>query len=254
MDQNSYSGRYNGDQTPMQNMTQHGSQPDAHGQNYTHDDSEHYAQQGKHEHVVPIKAPRHKSCLGSTCGRVACCLCVLVVLGVIIFVIVVFAVFKKPTVEYLGIQSDPKFTLNQGAITLGIDFVLNLQVNNPNPIGIDVDSIVSTAYFPGYGPSIGGGNLSDVSFPSKSTRVIQFPITVIYDRRQDPSFEVIQTILKECGSGLFGATDGKISVTYDVKATTKIVGIPFTVDLKNQATSFDCPVNVKFPMRDRRNS
>ena len=62
----------------------------------------------------------------------------------IIFVIVVFAVFKKPTVEYLGIQSDPKFTLNQGAITLGIDFVANLRVNNPNPIGIDVDSIVPT--------------------------------------------------------------------------------------------------------------
>jgi hypothetical protein len=57
---------------------------------------------------------------------------------------------------------------------------------------------------------------------------------------------VIQTILKECGSGLFGATDGKISITYDVKATTKTVGIPFSVELKNQSTSFECPVNVSF--------
>ncbi|KAG0235986.1 hypothetical protein B0O80DRAFT_429877 [Mortierella sp. GBAus27b] len=199
--------------------------------------------------VTHIKAERSSCnwlpcfpCIKSTCGRITCCIFMVLLLVVIILVIVAFTVFKKPTVQYLGVDGMPKFTLNQGYTTLGIDFFANVQVNNPNPVGIDIDSITSTAYFPGYGPSIGGGNLTHVNFPSKSTTIIKVPVSIQYDRRQDPDYQVIKTILSKCG--VLGKTDGRFNITYDAKATTKILGISVTIEQKGETVFFDCPVNI----------
>ncbi|KAF9979679.1 hypothetical protein BGZ65_006194 [Modicella reniformis] len=198
--------------------------------------------------VIPIKAQKPKSrylpcfpCIRSTYGRVACCLCIVILLVIIILVIVFFAVFKRPTADYLGIRGTPVFSLNQGVTTLGISFIVDLQIKNPNPVGIDVESIVSTVYYPGYGPPIGDGTISHVNFPSKSTTVMQFPMVVNYDRREDPSFLVVRSILTKCG--LFGRTDDKINVTYYAKMKIKILSFTFTEELKDQVISFDCPVN-----------
>ncbi|KAI7820287.1 hypothetical protein BC939DRAFT_458244 [Gamsiella multidivaricata] len=98
------------------------------------------------------------------------------------------------------------------------------------------------AYYPGYQPPIGGGNMTHVDFPSKSTKVIQFPITASYDQRQDPGFTVIQSILTKCG--LTGGNDGEITINYDIKATLKIIGIPISPSIKNQATNIACPTDI----------
>lgn len=97
--------------------------------------------------VTPIGGQKRSSsrfCIKSTCGRVTCCLFILFVVLALIFVILIFGVFKKPTVEYLGVRGTPEFSLNDGATTLGINFIADLQVTNPNPVGIDVESILST--------------------------------------------------------------------------------------------------------------
>ncbi|KAF8929981.1 hypothetical protein EDD21DRAFT_360898 [Dissophora ornata] len=199
--------------------------------------------------VTPIKVQGERSkylpcfpCIRSTCGRFTCCFCILLILVIIILVILVFTMFKVPTVDYLGMQGDPTFTFNQGNTTLGVNLIADIQVKNPNPIGFNFDSIVVTAYYPGYAPSIGGGNVTHVSFPSKSTKTIQFPVNVSYDRKQDPGFTVIESIFAKCG--ITGATNGQITINYDIKATTKIIGFTISPSLKNQTTSFTCPVNI----------
>ncbi|KAI1320698.1 hypothetical protein EDD11_010232 [Mortierella claussenii] len=198
--------------------------------------------------VQLVKPPRERSkclpcfpCIRSTCGRVTCCLFILLLIIIIVIVILVFAVFKMPTVDYLGVDGDPTYIFNQGNTTFGINMVANIQVKNPNPIGFSFESIKATAYYPGYGPSIGGGNITDVSFPSKSTKTIQFPVMASYDRHQDPGYTVVQDLLSKCG--LLGSTDGKIVLNYDIQAKVKIIGISFSPSLKDQSTSFACPVD-----------
>jgi hypothetical protein len=44
----------------------------------------------------------------------------------------------------LGIGGDPRFTINEGTTTLGVSFVANIQVKNPNPLGLNFESIVAT--------------------------------------------------------------------------------------------------------------
>ncbi|KAF9571011.1 hypothetical protein EC968_001098 [Mortierella alpina] len=200
-------------------------------------------------HVIPVKPERPRSrclpcfpCIRSTCGRVTLCLCLLLILIIIVLVIVVFTVFKLPTVDYTGLEGDPVFTLMQGNTTFGVDLVANIQVKNPNPIGFNFESIIATAYYPGYGPSIGGGNVSHVNFPSKSTKVVHFPITAVYDRRQDPGFKVVQDLLTKCG--VTGGNVGQITINYDLKVTINIIGISFSPAIKNQSTKFDCPANI----------
>ncbi|KAG0197843.1 hypothetical protein BGX28_008654 [Mortierella sp. GBA30] len=197
--------------------------------------------------IKPEKKPKSKylpcfPCIRSTCGRVTCCICLLLFLVIIVLVIVVFTVFKVPTVDYTGLQGDPVFTFNQGNTTFGVNLVANIQVKNPNPIGFNFESIVATAYYPGYAPSIGGGNITHVNFPSKSTKTIQFPIMARYDRHQDPGFTVVQNILNKCG--ITGGTEGQITINYDLKVTIKIIGISISPAIKNQSTSFACPVNI----------
>ncbi|KAG0248338.1 hypothetical protein BG011_000182 [Mortierella polycephala] len=203
----------------------------------------------KPESVIQIKYEKPKSrwlpcfpCIRSTCGRVTCCFCLILLLVIIVLVIVFFTVFKMPTVDYQGTKGDPDYMFNDGLTTFGVDLIANIQVQNPNPIGFKFESIVATAYYPDYEPTIGGGNITNVNFPSKSTKTIQFPIAAKYDRRQDPGFTVIQSILTKCG--LTGTSDGQITINYDLKLTLKIIGISIRPTIKNQSANFPCPANI----------
>ncbi|KAF9177233.1 hypothetical protein BGZ51_008976 [Haplosporangium sp. Z 767] len=203
----------------------------------------------KSESVIQIKYEKPKSrwlpcfpCIRSTCGRVTCCFCLILLLVIIVLVIVFFTVFKMPTVDYQGTKDAPNYMFNDGLTTFGVDLTANIQVKNPNPIGFKFESIVATAYYPGYGPTIGGGNITNVTFPSKSTKTIQFPISAKYDRRQDPGFTVIQSILTKCG--LTGTSDGQITINYDLQLTLKIIGISIKPTIKNQSANFACPANI----------
>ena len=81
-----------------------------------------------------------------------------------------------------------------------------------------------------------------MSFPSKSTKVIQFPINASYDRLQDPGFTVIQDILQKCG--ILGGTTGQLTINYDLKLTVKILGFSVSPGIKNQSAAFACPNDV----------
>ncbi|KAF9277331.1 hypothetical protein BGZ68_009376 [Mortierella alpina] len=206
-------------------------------------------------HVIPVKPEKPRSrclpcfpCIRSTCGRVSLCICLLLLVVIIVLVIVVFTVFKLPTVDYRGLQGDPVFTLMQGNTTFGVNLVANIEAHNPNPIGFYFDSIIATAYYPKYAPSIGGGNVSHVNFPSKSTKMIQFPITVVYNRNQDPGFMVVQDLLTTCG--ITGGSVGQITINYELKVTIKIVGISISPAIKNQSVNLDCPANIKDIAKD----
>ncbi|KAF9310669.1 hypothetical protein BG003_008307 [Podila horticola] len=181
-------------------------------------------------------------CIKSTCGRVVCCICILLLLVVIILAIVAVTVFKIPTVDYLGPVGDPQFMFNQGNVTLGLDMVANIQVQNPNPVGFSFEMIAITAYYPDYGPAIGGGKVNDVSFPSKTTSTIQFPVTARYSRQEDPGYTVVQSILSKCG--ILGDTGRKLTVIYDVKVSVKILGIKVSPSVRGVHADFNCPGNI----------
>ncbi|GJJ72796.1 hypothetical protein EMPS_05154 [Entomortierella parvispora] len=181
-------------------------------------------------------------CIRSTCGRVTCCFFLLILLAIIVLVVIVLTVFKIPTVDYLGLQGEPTFAFNQGNTTLAINFVATIQVKNPNPIGFNFEKIAATAYYPGYSPALGGGEITNASFPSKSTKEILFPITASYDRQQDPGFTVVQDILSRCG--ILGGVDGQLTINYDIKLTLKILGFSVSPGLKNQSANFACPTDI----------
>ncbi|KAG0093298.1 hypothetical protein BGZ93_004457 [Podila epicladia] len=182
-------------------------------------------------------------CIKSTCGRVVCCICILLILVVIILAIVAVTVFKVPTVDYLGPVGDPRFTFNDGNVTLGLDMVANIQVQNPNPVGFNFELIAITVYYPGYAPAIGGGNVTNVSFPSKTTSTIQFPVSARYSRQEDPGYTVVKSILSKCG--ILGDSGRKLTVIYDVKISVKIFGIKISPSLKGVHADFDCPGNIE---------
>ncbi|KAG0287849.1 hypothetical protein BGZ96_008287 [Linnemannia gamsii] len=199
--------------------------------------------------VSLIKAPKERSkylpcfsCIRSTCGRVTCCVCLVLLLVIIILVIIIFTVFKIPVVDYMGTVGDPVFTFNKGNTTFGVDMVASIQVQNPNPIGFNFELLDIKARFPGYEPTLGGGNLTNTDFPSKSTTNATFPISIAYDRNQDKGFTIIRNILSKCG--ILGGSDGEIEILYDLKATVKIIGITIRPDIKNQSYSVKCPVNI----------
>ncbi|KAG0309337.1 hypothetical protein BGZ98_003452 [Dissophora globulifera] len=199
--------------------------------------------------ITRVKYGKEKSkhlrcfpCIRSTCGRVTCCVCLVLLLIIIVLAIVIVTVFKLPKIDYLGMQSEPQFLFNQGNTTMSVNLVANIQVVNPNPLGFHFESIVATAYYPNYSPSIGGGNLTDVDFPSKSNKTIAFPISASYVGSQDSGFTVIKDVLSRCG--FTGAAVTGLTINYDLKLTIKIIGIPISPTVKNQHVNFACPSNI----------
>jgi hypothetical protein len=101
--------------------------------------------------VSRIKYGKEKSkylpcfpCIRSTCGRFTCCFCLILLLGIIALVIVIFTVFKLPKVEFKGMNGQPAFTYNQGGSTFAVNLTANIDVQNPNPIGFNFESITAT--------------------------------------------------------------------------------------------------------------
>ncbi|KAK5808777.1 hypothetical protein F5H01DRAFT_350453 [Linnemannia elongata] len=196
--------------------------------------------------VTRLKYGKEKSkylpcfpCIRSTCGRFTCCFCLILLLGIIALVIVIFTVFKLPKVDFKGMQGEPAFTYGQGGSTFAVNLTANIEVQNPNPIGFNFESITATAYYPNYAPSIGGGSLQNVDFPSKSNVTLHFPIGASYDRLQDPGLTVLKDIITRCG--VTGGATTNIAINYDLKLTMRIIGIAISPTIKNQHVSLPCP-------------
>ncbi|KAF9974332.1 hypothetical protein BGZ65_008792, partial [Modicella reniformis] len=193
--------------------------------------------------VTRVKYGKKKSCLHSTCGRVTCCCCLILLLGIIALAIVIFTMFKLPTVKYLDMEAEPQFTFNQGETMLAVSLVANIEVTNPNPIGFNFEAITATAYYPNYSPTIGGGNLNHVDFPSKSSKIIHFPISARYSGSQDNGYVVVRDILNRCG--VLGGEKTKLTINYDLQLTFKIIFFNISPTIKNQHVDLDCPANVQ---------
>ncbi|KAF9133043.1 hypothetical protein BGW39_010733 [Mortierella sp. 14UC] len=181
-------------------------------------------------------------CIRSTCGRFTCCICLLLLLAIIALAIVIFTVFKLPKVDYKGMQGEPVFRFNEGQSTFAVNLTAIIEVQNPNPIGFTFESITATAFYPNFAPSIGGGSLSNVKFPSHQTVTLNFPLGASYDRTQDQGFTVISDILTRCG--VRGGDKTNIAINYDLKLTMKIIGISISPTIKNQHVSLPCPDNI----------
>ncbi|KAF9907875.1 hypothetical protein BX616_000309 [Lobosporangium transversale] len=174
-------------------------------------------------------------CIISTCGRISCCLLILIVLIIGSLAIVVATNSRAPTINYLGPVGNPEFSFNKGNTTLAMTVIANFEINNTNSLlGYSIDAADITAYYPGYEPALGTGNVRKTHVPSRSTVITQVPITIGYDRHQDSPLFVVRSILSICG--LSGDTNAQITINYEAQAAIKVLGfvsIPFTIKDKS---------------------
>lgn len=95
------------------------------------------------------------------------------------------------------------------------------------------------AYYPNYhNQSIGGGELDNVHISSYKVTNISFPFSIEIDAANSESQAIVQDLLDKCG--LTGGTAQQITIDYDVTPTLRIIGIPISFTISNNA-KIDCP-------------
>ncbi|KAF9918905.1 hypothetical protein BX616_004414 [Lobosporangium transversale] len=187
-------------------------------------------------------------CVQSACGRITCCLSILVLLALTIVGIVLAKTLQVPTLKYLGAASGPNFSFNKGNTTLAMTMVANIEIDNPNLLGFRINSAVIKAFYPNYSPPIGGGSVQYVDIHRKAKTVVQASVSISYDRHQDSRLSVIRSILSECG--LAGGTEGQIIINYEAIADVTIIGIiSISHTVKNKSYSVNCPINIREILR-----
>ncbi|KAF7729719.1 hypothetical protein EC973_003797 [Apophysomyces ossiformis] len=197
---------------------------------------------------VPREVRRRRTCMDKLCcGCCTCCpiwlrwcscIFLLLIIGLGIAVGVLAAMFKKPDVKFTGLQGEPTVNLQQD--NLQMNFTLGISVNNPNVESITFSTIVAKAYYPGHRDLLlGGGEKDNVKIESNAITNITFPFGLSVNIKDQAYQSVVNDILTKCG--VFGGQKQSITVDYDVTPTVRIIGIPISPTISNQA-SFPCPL------------
>ncbi|EIE86283.1 hypothetical protein RO3G_10994 [Rhizopus delemar RA 99-880] len=146
--------------------------------------------------------------------------------------------FKKPSVEFTGIQGTPSLTNNGTVLNLGLD--LGFSVNNPNIESVTFTSLEAQVYYHGFNNvTIGQGSLNDLHISSNAITNIQFPFTLSIDPSNKDDTAIATKLLSDCG---IGGNQEKINLDYKLQATVKVVGISIQVPFSS-SVNFDCPMS-----------
>ncbi|KAI8093479.1 uncharacterized protein BX664DRAFT_329799 [Halteromyces radiatus] len=197
---------------------------------------------------------RRSCCDILCCGCCTCCprwarycscvfLLLIIALGIVIGVLA--AIFKKPSIDFGGIQGEPQFNLT--GTTANIAFNVNFTVNNPNIESVTFKNIEAKVYYPNVNGldlshySIGGGNKSDVHISSNANTTIMFPLSLQLDAASENTRAILSDITQKCGIG--GGTPQDITINYDIIPNINIIGIPITFTVSSHS-SFACPSSI----------
>ncbi|KAI7907884.1 uncharacterized protein BX663DRAFT_464308 [Cokeromyces recurvatus] len=168
----------------------------------------------------------------------SCCFVLLViVLGIIVGVLI--GLFKKPSVEFTGIQDNPKFNLT--GTNANLNLMLGFIVNNPNIASVTFKTLAATANYHGDNTQIGGGTLSDLHIGSNSITTISFPFDISLNLLSQETQTIAAKIISDCGIG--GGTAKDIQLDYNVIATVSILGVAISIPYSN-TVSFKCPIDL----------
>ncbi|ORX44925.1 hypothetical protein DM01DRAFT_242083, partial [Hesseltinella vesiculosa] len=141
--------------------------------------------------------------------------------------------FKKPSVEFQGLQGAPTFNLN--GTTAVLDFNMTFAINNPNIESVTFSNVGAEVYYPNYSQPIGNGTKTDLHISSHSNTTIYFPISLFLDFTNNATLPIAQDLLTKCSAS------SKVTVDYTIIPTIRIIGIPITLSFSSSA-SFDCNV------------
>ncbi|KAG0748020.1 hypothetical protein G6F57_002008 [Rhizopus arrhizus] len=192
--------------------------------------------------------PQRSCCDRACCGCCTCCprwcrwiscILFLLVIAIVIVIVVLGAMFKKPSVEFTGIQGTPSLTTSNGTVlNLGLD--LGFSVNNPNIESVTFTSLEAQVYYHGFNNvTIGQGSLNDLHISSNAITNIQFPFTLSIDPSNKDDTAIATKLLSDCG---IGGNQEKINLDYKLVATVKVVGISIHVPFSS-SVDFDCPMS-----------
>ncbi|CAO3643813.1 unnamed protein product [Mucor hiemalis] len=119
------------------------------------------------------------TCYPQWCRYILCIIfLIIVVLGITAGILA--ALFKKPSVEFTGVQGSPIFGLTGNKVNLNVS--LGFTVNNPNVESATFSTLTATAFYHGDTTELGGGTLHDLYIGSHSVTNISFPFALNGDQ------------------------------------------------------------------------
>ncbi|KAI8059304.1 hypothetical protein BC940DRAFT_313980 [Gongronella butleri] len=194
--------------------------------------------------IEPIDYRERRSCCDTICCgcctccprwmRYICCVLLLLIICLGIVVGVLAAIFKKPSIEFQGLQGDPTFNLT--GTTAVLAFNMTFGINNPNVESVTFANVNAQVYYPNYKTPIGNGTQDNVHISSYANTTLYFPMTLYLDATGSDTMPIAQDLINKCN------TKSKITIDYTITPTLKIIGIPITISVDSSA-SFDCPAS-----------
>ncbi|KAF8586508.1 hypothetical protein K439DRAFT_1408619 [Ramaria rubella] len=177
---------------------------------------------------------------GRCIGRFCCCTIMIAILLLVSIVLTLAIFLRPPDIQFNGVSpstsgSSVQATNNDLKVNLGI----GISVRNPNFFSVAFKSITANLTYPINNTAIGGGEESNVVFPSNSLTTFTFPFTIEYSQASDPQGAILTDIATKCGF-LPGAAKQQLSVGYDLKLAIRILFVTIAPPISG-TFNFDCP-------------
>ncbi|KIK30928.1 hypothetical protein PISMIDRAFT_669858 [Pisolithus microcarpus 441] len=174
-------------------------------------------------------------------GRFCCCT-IMITLFFIVSIILALLLWARPPNVIVG-NVEPSSTASEVQLEsngVQINLAINITVNNPNYFSVSFSSVKADMYYPINNTYIGGGNLSDVTFPSHTNKTITFPFSVVYSTTMPSSAEILANLATQCG--LTGGTKSDITIDYDITLGLRVLFFTVSPTVSSSA-SFLCPLS-----------
>ncbi|PIL23970.1 hypothetical protein GSI_13721 [Ganoderma sinense ZZ0214-1] len=181
-----------------------------------------------------------KGSRASCCGRFFCCT-LMIFLLLLISVVLTIALYLRPPNVIVGSPTVDvnSFSINSSSVSIALP--VDISVNNPNFFTVELYKLDAAVIYPINSTQVGSGHMTNIKFQDHTQTNFTFPVTIEYNAASDPNGAIITDLAKHCGiDPSVSASD--ISVTVNIKIGVKIMLVPFTTSLSQQA-SFKCPIS-----------
>ncbi|KAI6045683.1 hypothetical protein EDC04DRAFT_2559012 [Pisolithus marmoratus] len=182
-----------------------------------------------------------KGTRGRCIGRFCCCT-IMITLFLIISIVLALLLWARPPNVIVGTVGSSSTTSEVQQVNNGVqlNLAINITVNNPNYFSVSFSSIKADIYYPINNTYIGGGNQSDVTFPSHTNKTITFPFSVAYTTTMPSSAQILADVASKCG--LTGGAKSDITIDYDITLGLRVLFFTISPTVSSSA-SFLCPLS-----------
>ena len=175
-----------------------------------------------------------RPCICWLCG----CICTTLLIILIILVIFV-ATFNLPTMKLNDTESgNPPYSLQGGTftgnsinngdlqqVTVNINYILNLEVDNPNFYGVNIDRLSINVYYRPNNLLLSQVNNTLVQIAPNSVTTQKIPVSIILQMTGSNANSYLE-IMSKCG--YLGGTKANLPLRYEIKIDTPPVNT-FTI-------------------------